>query len=186
MKTIKELTDASLLGREGLSDRKPRLAARAILRRRDGKYALMYIEKFDLYCLPGGGVEKGEKLLCALQRELHEETGCSCDKVRALGCVTENRACHDFVQKSFYFAVKTEKPIEKNNLTDKEKAVNVKLLWVNFSALVEKISYPKYDTEQKIYIQARDTAALEEYSAWMNKRRIKYLKNSKRKTPEYN
>lgn len=170
MKTIKELNDAVLLGKDGMSQRSPRLAARAVLRRRDGKYALMYIEKFDLYCLPGGGVEKGEKLLDALKREMLEETGCSCDKIRALGCVTENRACHDFTQKSFYFAVKTEKPIEKNNLTPKERAVNIKLMWVSYSTLIKKIILPVYDTEQKKYIQARDTAALEEYKAWMERR----------------
>ena len=103
MKMIKEINDAVLLGKEGESKRCPRLAARAILRRLDGKYALMYTEKFNLYSLPGGGVEKGEKLLDALKREILEEAGCSCDKVRALGYVYENRACHDFTQKSRFF-----------------------------------------------------------------------------------
>lgn len=181
MKTIKELNDAVLLGKDGMSQRSPRLAARAVLRRRDGKYALMYIEKFDLYSLPGGGVEKGEKLLDALKREILEETGCSCDKIRALGCVTENRACHDFTQKSFYFAVKTEKPIEKNNLTPKEIAVNIKLMWVPFSTLMKKIALPIYDTEQKKYIQARDVAALEEYSAWMERRQNGWRKKVENK-----
>ncbi len=171
MKTIKELNDAVLLGRQGLSEKSPRLAARAVLRRRDGKYALMHIEKFNIYSLPGGGVEKGESLIDALKREILEETGCSCDRIRALGCVTENRACHDFTQKSFYFAVKTEKHIEKNSLTPKEKAVNVKLLWVSYGTLVKRITSPVHDTEQKKYIQARDSAALEEYDRWLKKRR---------------
>lgn len=174
MKTIKELNDAVLLGKDGLSDKSPRLAARAVLRRRDGKYALMFIEKFNLYCLPGGGVERGENLLDALKREINEETGCSCDKIRALGCVSENRACHDFTQKSFYFAVKTEKPIEKNCLTPKEKAVNIKLMWVSFSALKKRIMSPKHDTEQKIYIQARDSAAIEEYEKWLERRNSRF------------
>lgn len=181
MKMIKELNDAVLLGKEGISKRSPRLAARAILRRLDGKYALMYTEKFDLYSLPGGGVEKGEKLLDALKRELNEETGCSCDKIRALGYVFENRACHDFTQKSFYFAVKTEKPIEKNHLTAKEKAVNIKLMWVPYSVLVKKITSPVHDTEQKKYIQARDAAALEEYDLWLKKRNKNYLENKRKK-----
>lgn len=175
MKLIKEVNDAVLLGKEGMSARSPRLAARAILRRLDGKYALMYTEKFDLYSLPGGGVEKGEKLIDALKREVLEETGCSCDKIRALGYVYENRACHDFTQKSFYFAVKTEKPIEKNQLTAKEKAVNIKLMWVPYNVLVKKITEPIHNTEQKKYIQARDKAALEEYDLWLKKRTKNYL-----------
>lgn len=170
MKKLKELNDRVLLGREGLSSRSPRLAARAVLSRRDGKYALMYTEKFDLYSLPGGGVEKGEGLIDGLKREILEETGCSCDRIRALGYVSENRACHDFTQKSFYFAVKTEKHIEKNQLTPKERAVNIKLMWVPYNVLVKKITGPVHDTEQKKYIQARDSAALEEYDRWLKKR----------------
>ncbi len=170
MKKLKELNDALLFGGEGLSEKSPRLAARAILCRRDGKYAMMYIEKFDLYSLPGGGVEKGEGLIDALRREILEETGCSCDRIRALGYVYENRACHDFTQKSFYFAVKTEKHIEKNHLTPKERAVNIKLLWVPYATLVKKITDPVHETEQKKYIQARDAAALEEYDRWKKKK----------------
>ncbi len=173
VKKIKELNDNVLLVGEGLSEKSPRLAARAVLRRRDGKYAMMYTEKFDLYSLPGGGVEKGEGLIDALRREILEETGCSCDRIRALGYVYENRACHDFTQKSFYFAVKTEKHIEKNRLTPKERAVNIKLFWVPYTTLVKKITEPVHDTEQKKYIQARDAAALEEYERWQRNRNNK-------------
>ncbi len=173
MKKLADLNDSVLLGKEGLSEKNPRLAARAVLRRRDGKYALMYTEKFDLYSLPGGGVEKGEALIDALKREVLEETGCSCDKIRALGYVYENRACHDFTQKSFYFAVKAEKHIEKNSLTPKERAVNIKLMWVPYATLVKKITSPVHETEQKKYIQARDSAALEEYDKWLKSRNQK-------------
>ena len=167
MKKLRDLNDAVLLGEQGMSNHSPRIAARAVLRRRDGKYALMYAEKFDLYSLPGGGVEKGEGLIDALKREILEETGCSCDRIRVLGYVYENRACHDFTQKSFYFAVKTEKHIEKNHLTPKERAGNVKLLWVPYSTLVKKIVGRPAETAQKKYIQARDAAALEEYDKWL-------------------
>ncbi len=183
MKKLKDLNDSVLLGEEGLSTHTPRLAARAVLRRRDGKYALMYTEKFDLYSLPGGGVEKGEGLIDALKREILEETGCSCDKIRVLGYVYENRACHDFTQKSFYFAVKTEKHIEKNRLTPKERAVNVKLLWVPYATLVKKITESNPETAQKKYIQARDAAALEEYDKWLASQREK---NKKSKTKAEN
>ncbi len=177
MKKLKDLNDSVLLGEEGLSNHTPRLAARAVLRRRDGKYALMYTEKFDLYSLPGGGVEKGEGLIDALKREMFEETGCSCDKIRVLGYVYENRACHNFTQKSFYFAVKAEKHIEKNRLTPKERAVNVKLLWVPYETLVKKITGSNPETAQKKYIQARDAAALEEYDKWLASQKEKGEKN---------
>lgn len=75
MKLIKEITDKEILGTEGLSSAKPRITARAILKRRDGLYAVMYSEKFNLYSLAGGGIEKDENIITALKREIMEETG---------------------------------------------------------------------------------------------------------------
>ena len=43
-------------------------------------------------------------------------------------------------------------------------------MWVSFSALKKRIISPVHDTEQKIYIQARDSAAIEEYEKWQERR----------------
>lgn len=60
MKQIAFITDRDILGTGGLSAAKPRLTARAILRNNKDQYAVMYASEFDLYSLPGGGIEEGE------------------------------------------------------------------------------------------------------------------------------
>lgn len=69
MKLLCELNDKIILGLDGMSDKPPRLTARAIVRNTDGLYAVMYAAKFGLHSLPGGGIEDGEDALTALCRE---------------------------------------------------------------------------------------------------------------------
>lgn len=52
MKPLCELTDRNVLGLPGLSDAPPRYTARAIVRREDGLYAVMYAARFNLYTSP--------------------------------------------------------------------------------------------------------------------------------------
>lgn len=68
MKQICELNDKIILGQDGISDKAPRLTARAIVKNQSGTYAVMYSDKFKLYSLPGGGVEDDEDVLTALHR----------------------------------------------------------------------------------------------------------------------
>ena len=51
-----------------------RPSARAVILK-DGKVLLNYIEKFDCYECPGGGIEAGETPEEAMIREVAEETG---------------------------------------------------------------------------------------------------------------
>ena len=58
------------------ADYKPRTAARAVLKK-DGRIALLHVTKHNYYKLPGGGVDEGESIEQALERELLEEVGCA-------------------------------------------------------------------------------------------------------------
>ncbi len=164
MKLLAQLNDQTVLGRPGTSQAIPRMTARAVVRNNEDLYAVMFSEKFGLYSLPGGGIEAGESILTALHREILEETGCACDTVQELGLVTENRACHDFTQHNYYFAVHTHHCIQPA-LTPKEQENKTKVLWCSFAEMLRLIGGAQHSTEQRKYIQARDLAALQEYRA---------------------
>ena len=174
MKTICHLTDRTVLGIDNrLSQKPPRLTARAIVINSKGQYAVLYFKKFDLYSLPGGGIEEGESLLDAVRREVLEETGCTAKKIAELGCVYENRACHDYVTTSYYYVIETTDEILPLNLTEDELSRGTEVQWHSFEDLKKAILSSNNDTEQRKYITARDMAAIEEYQNCMARRNMK-------------
>ena len=165
MKLICELNDKIVLGMDGMSTKSPRITARAIVKRRDGLYAVMYADKFKLHSLPGGGVEDGEDVLAALRREVYEETGCICDEVQALGIVSENRASLDYTQINYYFVVTTTHTPSENHLTEGELASGTVVKWESFAEMVRLINEQEFERVQGKYLKARDVAALRAYAS---------------------
>ena len=163
MQKIAELTDKSLLGQLGEAHSAPRYKVRAILRNSYGKYAVMYEDSTGLYSLPGGGVESGEDILTALKREMLEETGCTCDVIYELGYIYENRAYCDLQQYSYFFTVTTTGPSMAPTFTSEETDVGTKLMWCTLEEMVSLIENGKPNTNQQIYLKARDMAVLKEY-----------------------
>lgn len=167
MKQICELNDKMILGQEGMSDKAPRVTARAIVKNQDSLYAVMYSDKFQLHSLPGGGVEDGEDVLTALRREVLEETGCICDEIRELGIVAENRASLDYTQMNYYYVVTTTHSPGENHLTESERASNTVVQWHPFAELKRLIETQEFQRVQGKYLKARDVAALREYEKWV-------------------
>lgn len=151
------------MGGSGLSDKPPRLTARAIVKTQSGLYAVMYAQKFNLYSLPGGGIENGEDALTTLVREVYEETGCTCDHIEELGIVTENRASLDYTQINHYFVVTTEQIPTQNHLTEAEKASRTEVQWHTLDEAVRLIVEQQFERVQGKYLRARDVAALNVY-----------------------
>ena len=167
MKQICELNDRIVLGTEGMSTKAPRITARAIVKNQDGRFAVMYADKFKLHSLPGGGVEDGEDVVAGLDREVYEETGCVCDKIQELGIVTENRASLDYTQINYYFVVTTTHTPGENHLTEAEQDSRTVVEWHTFDEMVRLINEQEFDRVQGKYLKARDVVALREYSKWV-------------------
>lgn len=160
---LAELTDKNVLGTEGLSTATPRKTARAILTRDDGLYAVMYAERFNLYSLPGGGIEGDESPEKAVIREVWEETGCGCTSVHPLGVVLENLFHADYTQIDYYFIILACTGDGQLHLTSNEESNGTRPQWHALNDLVHLIRDREHDTNQRKYLQARDMAALLAY-----------------------
>ena len=158
-----ELNDEKLLGTDGVSTNWPRLAARAIVRNRDGLIGLSYIAKYDLHNLPGGGVEDGESPEDTVRREVREEAGCTCGKITPLGIVFENRGSQNFVQQSWYYAVEAQEEDLPLLLTEKEKSNGICIRWVTVEEAIRRIETQDVTLDSRKFVRARDLAALEAY-----------------------
>lgn len=182
MKIICEITDKDILGIDGICNAKPRYTARAILKNSENLYAVMYSERFNLYSLPGGGVEDGEDKLQALERELLEETGCSCDCISEIGCVYENRNHCNYTQYSYYYFVETKGKICEAELTESEINNKTQVQWYPFSKVKDLVFNQNLKTSQQKFLQARDKAALsfyiDNYDVYSDKILIKEVKKS--------
>lgn len=162
-----ELNDHKLLGTDAVSTNYPRLAARAVVRNRAGLIAVTYVRKFELYNLPGGGVEAGESPEGTVRREVREEAGCTCASVTPLGIVFENRGSQNFVQQSWYFAVEAEDDDLSLKLTEKEKNNGTEIQWHTLEEAMDLISSQDVTMDSRKYVRARDLAALEAWQALM-------------------
>jgi len=114
--------------------------------------------------LPGGGVEKDESILAALQREVLEETGCTISRIQPLGYVEENRGYADYTQTSYYFLCETPDTELHPQLTAAEAAHGAKALWMTLEEMQQRIGSPVFTRPQGKYLQARDMAALAAYA----------------------
>lgn len=162
-KLIAELTDKNVLGLDGMSDKAPRKTSRAIVINEEGKCAVMYAEKFNLYSLPGGGIEEGEDEISTLIREIGEETGCICDSIQQLGMVSENRNHQNYTTLSYYFIVHTKTKSTSLRLTDAEIENGTTVKWLSLEETIHRIKDVEHETNQRKFLQARDVAALMEY-----------------------
>lgn len=162
MKTVAKLTDKTVLGTEGTANAKPRYTSRAVLRDPRGKFAVMLMKNVNFQLLPGGGIDPDEDKISALHREILEETGCSCDYIKEIGIVEENRAYCNYTQVSYYYFVHTNGKIAETSLTENEKATKTEAHWKSFEDVYRLITEFVPKTEQQKFLRARDTAVLEE------------------------
>lgn len=84
----------------------PRLAVRAVILKQD---RLLIVNAYpgnqsDLWCLPGGGVERGTSLPENLKREVYEETGLQIAVGSMLGVNEFHNPADGFHQVDLYFA----------------------------------------------------------------------------------
>jgi 8-oxo-dGTP diphosphatase len=166
MKHILSITDKDITGSDKLSAAAPRIAVNAVLFDAEGNIALSYMEKYELYTLPGGGVESGEDLRAAVKREILEETGCECEIIGELGRIFENRSEHDFTQERSYYMARVIGEKGALRPTDEEIEENLAVVWVSIEQALKIITGKQHSNYQRNFIQKRDIAALTKALSW--------------------
>jgi len=168
MKLLAEITDESF-GLPGEPSVSPtvRKAARAVLVNGDGRIAVMALDKFDFYMLPGGGVEDGEDARMACIREMKEETGCDCIITGELGLVRERKSIGKHkVEETAYFIARVAGEIAAPSMGASEIADGTRVEWHTPAEALRLVTLPvlpETNSQHVQFMHARDAAALTEY-----------------------
>ncbi len=166
MKTIKEIGtfDSSV-------NYTKREAARAVITDGNGKISLVHAGKYDYYKIPGGGIESGENIELALEREIAEEAGIKAKVIGELGKTIEYRNEYSLHQISYAYYGELLVDLGSTDYTELENKLEFSASWVELDVaidLLKKCTNPEYfgDSEHELmarYMVARDLAILEEY-----------------------
>ncbi|MGH4138284.1 NUDIX domain-containing protein [Clostridium sp.] len=147
---------------------KLRKASRAIVLNDSQKIALLFVSKNNYHKLPGGGIEAGEDIETALNREVMEEAGVKIDVLGEIGTIIEYRNKHNLLQISYCYYSEVKGDIKEPSFTDEEKNSGFQLKWV---ALEEAISILENDTPDNYlgkFIQTRDLLFLKRADCFLN------------------
>lgn len=166
MKTILTIKEQDVVPNSptvDVSNFRERVAARAVLVDDNNQVYLLNVSKHGYHKLPGGGVDAGEEIKQALERELMEEVGCKAEIIAELGTVVEYRNYGDggLRQTSYCYLAKqvgeqSESALEEGEL--EEGMFEVKA--ADIDDAIALLSSDKPDSLEGKFIQKRDIAFL--------------------------
>lgn len=139
-------------------------AARAVLLDDNGQVYLLNVSKHGYHKLPGGGIDEGEDIKQALERELMEEVGCKAEIQTELGTIIEYRNYDDggLEQTSYCYLAKqvgeqVASALEEGELAEGMFEVKAR----NIDDAIALLSQDKPDNLEGKFIQKRDLAFLQ-------------------------
>ena len=138
---IAEITDVDF----GFNDPKKetdeiRFCVRILLFNDKGEICVVKSEKYGYMQLPGGGIEEGEGIIEALERETQEETGWLISNIKPIGYTLERREdkrnTHSWGKDiSYVFRAKPAKQVGVNYMED-EVAEGFKPIWLKLDDFI--------------------------------------------------
>ncbi len=157
MKLLKRIGDKKIPDDKQL---KTREAARGVFFDEKGLVPLLFVSKYDYYKLPGGGLEKGEDKMKALEREVLEETGSEIEVTGEIGIVIEFRSKWNLKQASYCYLGEIKCKGEPN-FTEKEINEGFKITWFPLEEAILKVKNSNPQNYEGWFIKKRDSIFLE-------------------------
>lgn len=140
---------------------KVRHAARAVVLNQRGNVALLKANTYNYHKLPGGGVELGEDMKVALQRELLEEVGCQADITGEVGEIVEYRDKWKLRQVSHCYLAKQVGEPRPPAFTQSEIDEGFEVVWADdIARAIKLLEQDKPENYDGMFIQRRDTKLL--------------------------
>ena len=144
-----------------------REAARIVLVDEDGLCPILYVDKFDVCCIPGWGIDEWEDIEVAVKREAFEETGCQVEILGEIGKVVEYRDAKGYTkwinlkQTSYCFYGKV---ISKwtPEFTENEIKKWFELRWIPIDEVLEAMNACKPIVLKAQLVKKRDRYIFEE------------------------
>lgn len=139
---------------------KHREAARAVVFDNENKIALLYVSKYAYHKLPGGGLEEGEYISKALEREIKEEIGCRAEVTDEIGEIIEHRIQHNLFQINHIYLAKLLGEKGEPDFTGEEIADGFEIKWLSLPDAIKALENDNTDDYQGKFIKIRDLTAL--------------------------
>lgn len=110
--------------------------ARCIMINSNHEICLLYSRTKDYFAIPGGGIEPGETLLQAVNREILEETGYTIDNIKPLGKIYEER--NNRITNTYFFYASPLTRSETHYMQD-ELEEDYQLVWLPVEQAIKKL-----------------------------------------------
>jgi len=151
-----------------------RRAVRAVILDDEKRIAILHVTKHNYHKLPGGGIEKNEDEITALNRESLEEAGCQIEITSQIGSILEYKDQWKIKQESFCYLAKIIGQKQQPEFTDEELVDGFKLLWVDLDTAIKLVESDQPDIYEGQIINARDLTFLQEVKKIINHSRHSY------------
>jgi 8-oxo-dGTP diphosphatase len=134
-----------------------RHAVRAVLLDANDRVALLYVSKRGYHKLPGGGVDEGENLADALDREVMEEVGSKIRVIGEVGRIVEYWDEDEQIQTSDCYLARQDGDQGDSDFTAEEQEHGFEVVWAdNIDAAIALLEADESKTYDASHIKPRD------------------------------